>query len=169
MENLVLPPKVCGEVCAFLQVGCDFIQFNTKNIKGATGVYLLWWGQDTSQQVCLSPPLLPPNLDRIDNNIPKHKGIRTTVYHITAEEDLFKNYLSDSDYLFLQIRDVDNHPIGFSAVEKLLRVIEFGGLRDDIPIYDCDESPKNNIPQVIGHMRIWMTYDVKNRAELAAV
>ena len=27
MEHLILPPKVRGEVCAFLQVGCDSIKF----------------------------------------------------------------------------------------------------------------------------------------------
>ena len=165
MENLILPPKVVGEVSAFLQVGCDFIQFNTKCINGATGVYLLWWGQDTTQQVCLSPPVLPPKYSDIGSNDLKHKGIRTSVYHITAEEDQFKNYLCDSDYLFLQIRDFDDNPIGFSAVEKLFRVIDFGGLRDDVPIYDCTEHQKNKVPEVIGHMRIWMTYDVRNKID----
>ena len=66
MENLILPPKVLGEVTAFLQVGCDFLQFNTKHTKGATGVYLLWWGQDITQQVCLSPPVLPPTQHNVE-------------------------------------------------------------------------------------------------------
>ena len=170
MENLILPPKVLGEVTAFLQVGCDFLQFNTKHTKGATGVYLLWWGQDITQQVCLSPPVLPPiqhNVEINDNS--NHKGIRTSVYHITSEEDQFKSYLCDSDYLFLQIRDVDDNPIGFSAVEKLYRVIDYGGFRDDVPIYDCTEKDKNKIPEVIGHMRIWMTYDVRNRTDFIQI
>ena len=99
MEQLILPPKVRGEVCAFLQVGCDFIKLNNQHVRGPIGVYLLWWGQDTTQQVCLSPPILPNKASDFDSNGEQsYKGIRSTVYHIVTEEDQFENYLSDSRY-----------------------------------------------------------------------
>ena len=52
----------------------------------------------------------------------------------------------------------------FSAVEKLFRLLEFGGLRDDVPIFSCNESDSLN-QKVIGHTRIWMTYDVGNEEQ----
>ena len=167
MEHLILPPKVRGEICAYLQVGCDFIKFNNKNVCGPIGVYLLWWGQDTTQQVCLSPPILHAKelpSDRTCND--NYKGIRSTVYHIVTEEDQFQNYLTDSRYLFLQIRDSGDNAIGFSAVERLSRLLKFGGLSDDLPIYSCTENANDiSQPRDIGRVRIWMTYDISNGNE----
>jgi hypothetical protein len=167
MEQLILPPKVRGDVCAFLQVGCDFIELNNKNACGPIGVYLLWWGQDTTQQVCLSPPILPPNASDFDSNGEhSYKGIRSTLYHIVSDEDQFENYLSDSQHLFLQVRDVDDNAIGFSAVERLSRLIKFGGIRDDVPVYSCAEADNDNEnPKEMGKIRIWMTYDIRNGNE----
>ena len=89
MEHLILPPKVRGEVCAFLQVGCDSVKFEDYQIAGPIGVYLLWWGQDTTQQVCLSPPIIPQDQNSAEiNDRNNHKGIKTVGYHIVAEEDI---------------------------------------------------------------------------------
>ena len=162
MEHLILPPKVRGEVCAFLQVGCDSVKFENYQIAGPIGVYLLWWGQDTTQQVCLSPPILPQvqisaDIDVLNN----HKGIKTVGYHIVAEEDQFKNYLTDARHLFLQVRNANDVPFGFSAVQNLHRLIEFSGIHDIVPIYSClPTENENKDSQIIGHIRIWMTYDV---------
>ena len=162
MEHLILPPKVRGEVCAFLQVGCDSVKFEDYQLAGPIGVYLLWWGQDTTQQVCLSPPIIPQDQNSAEiNDRNNHKGIKTVGYHIVAEEDQFKNYLTDARYLFLQIRNANDVPVGFSAVQNLHRLIEFSGIHDIVPIYSCPPTEnENKDTKIIGHIRIWMTYDV---------
>ena len=72
--SLVLPPKVSGKTQAVLQVGCDLVQFNSLRPEGPIGIYLLWWGQDISQQICLSPPILYSETDNVSSIVKMRNG-----------------------------------------------------------------------------------------------
>ena len=82
-----------------------------------------WWGQPRDDAVKL--PL---------SNISSGMGM---TYHIVSRTDRFKDYLRDAQRLYLEVLNQAEQTIGFAVIERLERIVDFGGITaDDVEVFN---------------------------------
>lgn len=119
MTDLSLPPRLKGSVKGTLDVRIDVLKANEDH-QSPVFVRLLWWGQTEEESTVI--PI---------------SGGKSTVFKVVTKSDRFREYLRDAGRLFIEAITGRGNSLGFAVVERLERIVDFGGITaDDVEVFD---------------------------------
>lgn len=153
MVKLSLPPRLVGNTRATLEVRIDTLKVFGDDGPADVGnklsfVRLLWWGQNPEDAVTFP-------MSRIGSGM-------SALYKIVCRLDRFRDYLRDAGRLFVEATDQSGQTFGFGVVERLERIIDFGGLSsDDIEVF-------NENGDVVAQLRCIFMFEEMQEMDVAA-
>ena len=117
-----LPPRLSGTAKASLEVRIDILKtlHDSTSQEKPKFVKLQWWGQNV-------------------NEVKKHPvSVGTEIkYQVVTKSDQFVSYLQDAGRLYIEALDSAEETMGFAVVERLERIVNFGGITaDDVEVFD---------------------------------
>ena len=77
---------------------------------------------------------------------------KVAIYNVVTHRNHFKTYLKDAQRLLIEVRDGDDFLIGYGALSRLERAVEYGGLQQTSDIVDPNG-------QILGEMTCFVTFD----------
>ena len=141
-----LPPKLSGkEAQFFLQVRVDAISasnqcFHEDLQQQIKFVKLQWWGMSFVEKLTI--------------------GSETANYDVVCSLDNFRDYLKDAGRLYVEALSADEETIGFAVIERLERIVDYGGISAD------EAQVFNKEGQIRGNLRcIFMLEEVSRESD----
>ena len=122
MNQKALPPRLKGSTKATLDVRIDLLKTvnDSKFHEKPKFVKLQWWGQTRDEAF----------------QLPLKSGTEVT-FDIVTKIDRFKDYLRDAGRLYLETLDHSGKTLGFAVIERLERLVDFGGITaDDVEVFN---------------------------------
>ncbi len=98
----------------------------------------VWWGQTVQDAVIFNP---------FDDF-----GLRVAVFKVVTRSTRFRDYLRDASRLFFEAIDLSGATIGFSAIDRLERIVDYGGITEELEFI-------NESGQVVALFRCITTYE----------